>query len=266
MRVTLDAAGTANAIRDLMRTRKPEITDAARRTLNILAMRGVRAIQAEMGKVFDRPTRYALNSVKWAEDLPGPSAEVQWRGSEAFGETARQGYLKAQIYGGPRGQKASEIRLQRLRLGGQQVFLVPTEYAERDGYGNVSRGQIVKILSALEALGGPGQGFDGNRRAGRRGRGRRRAEDYFVIWPGGNDSRQIPGGRLLPNNLPPAIYRKFGEGASAYVRPILIFAKKAPVYRKRLDPEAIVARVVREELPAVWTDRITKALTRSART
>lgn len=253
MRVTLDASATSQAIRALMATKKAEVEDAARRTLNILAMRGVRAIQAEMGKVFDRPTRYALNSVKWAEDLPGPSAEVQWRGSEAFGETARQGYLKAQIYGGPRRQKASEIRLQRMRTGGQDIYVVPTRYAELDGYGNVARGQIVKILSALEALGGPGQGFDGNRKPGRRGRGRRRDEDYFAIWPGSNQA------------LPPAIYRKFGTGAGAYIRPILIFAKKAPVYRQRLNPEAIVARTVQQDLPAVWADRVTKALTRSVR-
>lgn len=265
MRVTLDAAGTANAIRDLMRSKRAEINDAARRTLNILAMRGVRAIQAEMAKVFDRPTRYALNSVKWAEDLPGPSAEVQWRGSEAFGETARQGYLKAQIYGGPRRQKASEIRLQRMRVGGQQIFVVPTRFAQLDAYGNMSRGQMVKILSSLEALGGPGQGFDGNRRRDGRSRGRRRREEYFAIWPGTNDARRLPGGRLLPNNLTPAIYQRFGEGAGEYVRPVLIFAKKAPVYRKRLDPEGVVARVVREDLAAVWADRVTKAITRSRR-
>jgi hypothetical protein len=266
MRVTLDAAGTANGIRDLMRSKKTEVVEAAGRTLNILAMRSVREIQAEMGRVFDRPTRYALNSVKWAENLPGPSAEVQWRGSEAFGETARQGYLRAQIYGGPRSQKASEIRLQRMRVGGQMIFIVPTQFAELDGYGNVTRGQMVKILSSLDALGGPGQGFDGNRRRDGRSRGRRRREEYFAIWPGTNDARRLPGGRLLPNNLAPGIYRRFGEGAREYARPILIFAKKAPVYRQRLDPEAIVARTVQRDLPAVWAERLTKALTRSART
>lgn len=261
MRVNFDAAATTVAIRRLMDTKRAEVNDAARRTLNILAMRGVRAIQAEMGKVFDRPTRYALNSVAWAEDLPGPEAAVVWRGStdawsragqfKGAHERANQGYLKAQIYGGPRRQKASEIRLQRIRTGGQDIYVVPTGYAELDSYGNVSRGQIVKILSALEALGGDGQGFDGNRKPGRRGRGRRRAEDYFAIWPGSNQA------------LPPAIYRKFGTGAGAYVRPILIFAKKAPVYRQRLNPEDIVARTVRDDLPAVWADRLTKALTRS---
>jgi hypothetical protein len=259
MRVRLDPSATVAAVRQQLRANAEGIRDAARRTMNIMAMRGVRAIQEEMRRVFDRPTRFAINSLKWVEDLPGPAAEIRWRGSEEFGETARQGYLKAQIYGGPRRQKAAERRLQRLRVGGQEIFLVPTRFAETDAYGNMSRGQMVKILSALEALGGPGQGFDGNRRAGRRGRGRRRDEDYFAIWPG-SASRQVPGGRLLPNNLPPAIYRKFGEGSAAYIRPVLIFARKAPVYRKRLDPEGVVGAVVRQEMPAVWAQRLRAAV------
>lgn len=273
MRVGLDAGATARAIRELLATRRTEIQDAARRTVNILAMKGVRAIQAEMGKVFDRPTPYAQNSIAWVEDLPGPSAAVVWRGStdpwsragqfKGASEAANQGYLKAQIFGGPRRQKASEVRLQRLRIGGQQVFLVPTKFAELDAFGNMRRGQVLKILSALEALGGPGQGFDGNRKPGRRGRGRRAGEDYFVIWPG-QQNRQIPGGRKLPNHLPPAIYRKYGNGAGAYIRPVLVFAKKAPVYRKRLDPDAIVRRVMQQELAAVWADRLGKALRRAA--
>ncbi len=252
MKVTLDAGATARAIQDLLRSKRDEIQDAARRTANILAMRGVRAIQDEMKQVFDRPTRYALNSLYWKEDLPGPAAEVRWRGSDAFDEQARQGYLKAQIHGGPRRQKAAEKRLQRIRIGGQDIFIVPTKYADLDAYGNISRGQMVKILSSLEALGGEGEGFDGNRKPGRRGRGARRREDYFAIWPGSNAA------------LPPGIYRRYGTGAGAYNRPILFFARKAPVYRKRLDPEAIVARVVAQELPAIWADRLSKALRRSA--
>lgn len=252
MRVSMDAAATAQAIRRMLAERKPEIQDAARRTVNILAMRGVRAIQGEMRQVFDRPTAYALNSMKWVEDLPGPSAEVRWRGSEEFGEQAHQGYLKAQIYGGERRQKAMERRLQRSWPGAQDVFLVPTKYADLDAYGNVSRGQVVKILSAIQMFGGFGQGFDGNRRADRKSRGRRRSEDYFVIWPGSNRA------------LPPGIYRQFGYGPGAYKRPVFFFARKAPVYRKRLDPRAVVERVVSQDMAAVWADRLQKVMRRGA--
>jgi hypothetical protein len=261
MRVKLDAAGTARAIQDLLRASKAEVPDAARRTANILAMRGVRTIQAEMRVKFDRPTRYAINSLYWEEDLPGPSAEVRWRGSDAFDEQARQGYLKAQIRGGPRAQKASEKRLQLIAPGGQWIYLVPTRFADLDAYGNVSRGQMVKILSSLEAFWEAG--YSANRRADGRSRGRRRAEEYFVVWPG-QTTRRLPDGRLLPNNLPPAIYRKFGEGSGAYIRPVLIFAKDAPTYTKRLDPEAAVAEVIRRDATNVFMERLGKGLRRAA--
>lgn len=272
MRVTLDAGGTAQAIRDLMRVRKEAIERAAASTAGMLAKQGAEDVKAEMSRVFDRPIPWTINSVTHVEKSTKSKnlqALVPTDGSALviFKETTSGSknrgadiYLRAQVHGGPRRQKASEKRLQRLRLGGQQVYVVPTEYAERDGYGNVSRGQIVKILSALEALGGPGQGFNGNRRRDGRSRGRRRAEDYFVIWPGSNNARQIPGGRQLPNNLPPAIYRKFGEGAAAYIRPILIFAKKAPVYGVRLDPKAVVARTVATHAASFWLRSLAREL------
>lgn len=258
MRVTLDARGTADAIRARMSRRATAVQDAARRTVNILAMKGTRGIQDEMRRVFDRPTPYAINSVAWVENLPGPAAAVVFRGStdpvsragqfKGAHEAADQGYLKAQIYGGVRRQKASEIRLQRLRIVNQQIYVVPTKYADLDAFGNISRGQIIKILSALEALGGPGQGFDSNRKPGRKGRGRRRAEEYFAVWPGTN------------GQLPPAIYRRYGRGASAFVRPVLIFAKKAATYRPRLDPTGVVRGVIDREAATVWAERVAKAL------
>ncbi|MBR0649505.1 hypothetical protein GXW78_07530 [Roseomonas terrae] len=241
--------------------------------MNILAERGVRAIQGEMRRVFDRPTPYALNSLAWVEDLPGPAAAVVWRGStdpwsragqfKGAHEGAYQGYLRAQIGGGPRRQKAGERRLQMRMPGGQTVYLVPTQFAQVDAYGNVTGPRMNKILSDLQALGGAGQGFDGNRRPGKRSRGRRRAEYYFVVWPG-QAVRRTPGGRLLPNNLPPAIYQKLDVKGAEVIRPILIFAKKPPVYRQRLDPKAIVAGVVAREMPDVWADRLSKAIRRSA--
>lgn len=241
----------AAALRQRLQEHKADIERAAQSMVNRLAMQGVRDIQAEMRRVFDRPRRETLNALKWVDgQVPSFAATIDWRddGFVGKGTLTPSRWIAIHMTGGVRRQKGSELRLQRARAVGQPIYLVPTKYAPVDAYGNVPGPRMVKILSDLEALGGEGQGFDGNRRAGKRSRGRRRAEYYFAIWPG-SPARRSPGGRLYPNNLPPAIYQRFGEGQGSYIRPIFVFARSAPKYAQRLDVTVLVQETIRRHAP-----------------
>lgn len=242
-----DMSAFATALKQRLTDNRALIEQAAQQTVNRLAMQSVRDIQAEMRRVFDRPRRETLNALKWIDgQAPSFTATIAWRddGFAGKGTLTPSRWLRVQIVGGARGQKAAERRLQFSRGGGgQDLYLVPTKHAPVDAYGNVPGPRMVKILSDLQALGGAGQGFDGNRRAGGRSRGRRRAEYYFAVWPG-EASRRLPGGRLMPNNLPPAIYQVFGSGSAQYIRPVFVFARRAPNYAPRLDLVGVVRRTV----------------------
>lgn len=234
--ISADMSPFAAALKARLTDNRALIEQAAQQTANRIAMQGVRDIQAEMRKVFDRPRRETLNALKWVDNSGPGEATIAWRddGIVGKGTVTPSRWLRVQITGGARGQKGAERRLQMARAGagGQTLYLVPTKYAPTDAYGNVPGSRMTKILSDLEALGGAGQGFDGNRKAGRRSRGKLRNEQYFAIWPPGH------------SDLPPGIYQRFGRSGKGYVRPVFVFAKSAPTYTARLDLLAVVKRTI----------------------
>ena len=256
MMLSMDTGPWAAAVRKHLTEHKHLIPEAASRAAGRLAYLAVQDIRQQMRVTFNQPTRWTLNSVTHVEKstksrnlqalVPTDgSAAVVFR--ESGGKQTSAGrYLYPQVYGGPRGQTRMERRLQMISPGGQRIFLIPTRYAELDAAGNLAPGWVDAVLSAIQALGGAGQGFDGNRRLGKNRKSRAstyRYHNYFVIWPG-SAQRRVPSGRLMPNNLPPAIYQRFGDGANSHIRPVFTFARRAPTYRPRLDLHRIVQRTV----------------------
>lgn len=141
-------------------------------------------LKNEMSRVFDRPTPFTMNSVKitpatkktleakvWFKDPPRLSDRIH--------------YLEPQVYGGGRPIKRFERWLQQAGLMPQGWFAVPGPAARRDLYGNMSRRQIVQILSGLRAMPNP----DANRpyRYGltRGSRARKKLPDFMLVAPGG---------------------------------------------------------------------------------
>ena len=196
------------------------------------------AVQAaekqEMPRVFDRPTPFTLNSLylkpaTWA-DL---SVRVFFKDLRS-----RDHYLLPQIEGGKRDRKLFERYLHNRGLMGQYWYAVPGERADLDAYGNMSRGQLVRIMSALQAIpdGGGRQGYLMNRSAAsaaRRARSKKPKAlvNYFV-------------GRPSPKD-PMGVWERVGKTG---LRPILIFVK-APRYKKRFDFYGIANNVATREFP-----------------
>jgi hypothetical protein len=175
---------------------------------------------AEMKRVFDRPTRYTLNSLfvkrAQADDL---SARVFLKE-----QPGHPHYLRPEIFGGPRLPKIFEQALRARGWLPSGMFAVPGSAAKLDAYGNMSRGQITQILSALGAAERM-SGYSANRTPNsiKRRRGKKLPQ-YFVGRPGGG-------------KLPLGVWQVFkfhGQLAGSAVKPILIFVRQ-PQYNARFN-------------------------------
>ena len=98
------------------------------------------AVYDEMLRVFDRPVRYTLNSLKIT-----PTRNHNMQASVWFKEPDRmqQHYLVPQVKGGKRKLKGFE------RVLGEREY-IPGKFARMTKAGNVSPGQIRQILSVLK--------------------------------------------------------------------------------------------------------------------
>ncbi|MBX6427161.1 MAG: hypothetical protein IRZ09_14715 [Variibacter sp.] len=187
--------------------------------------------------VFDRPTRFTLNSlfVKPAtkQDL---AAIVHFK--EGFGSVPAWRYLGPQVAGGPRVHKSYERALIRAGVMRADEFTVPGAGARLDAHGNMRGGEITRILSQLGASPDPMQNMTerSKRRARRTGVGR-----YFVLR-----------GTRAPNGV---YLRKGGRE----IVPVLIFVPQ-PRYRKRFPFYDTAQRV----FAARFAERFREGLARFA--
>lgn len=153
-------------------------------------------------------------------------------------------YLHAQINPGRREDKRSEVLLQRAGILPAGYQTRPGSGARLDAYGNMSRGQIVQILSWFKAFGGiahSGRGrgtkelvngkfqtfYDTKSQILNRNMKKRRVYEYFIVPDG------MPG-------LSTGIWKRQGRK----IEPILIFIKP-PIYRKRYDFYGVANKIVR---------------------
>jgi len=201
-------------------------------------------LTAEMLEVFDRPTPFTLNSLFTQPALPGRLESHVYFKDFAPKGTAAGVYLAPEIEGGGRDLKRFEQALRGRGLLPSGMYAMPGAKAEIDAYGNMSRGQIVKILSALGAqrTGGYTSARNG------RGRGVRRNEEYFVPKPG--------------RGLAPGVYQRL---SGHRVAPVLIFTR-APAYRARFDFTGVGQRSALAWMPRnyqrAWDYAATKGLLR----
>jgi hypothetical protein len=179
-------------------------------------------IKEEIPRAFDRPTRFTLNST-WVRPATKQRlwAEVKIK-DESFKAKAPIEWLRAQIYGGSRPMKRFEDRLIAAGRMPPGHYAVPASGATYDAFGNMSRGEIVKLMSDLQSHFDPLQNTTATS-AGRRRRSRtKRAQFYFSTWPVNKRTA----------HLRPGIYRRSEFGFGSSIRPVLIFVKRAR-YRKR---------------------------------
>lgn len=207
----------------------------ARRAVNELAFRARDAIRGEMDRVFDRPTPWVKNGVMVVPARGEEnSAGVEWKPG-SIGSIPAEKILRAQIEGGGRRLKRFERALQAVGVLPPGMIAVWAKTAPLDRFGNLTGGRITKILSYFRAF--PEVGFQANRRADGRSRGKLKDQQFFVVRGFRNSTR-----------LPPGIYERRRRGNP---RMVIAFVKP-PSYRPRFNPAAVAARVVREQSAEVW--------------
>lgn len=237
LKITIDTSGLSRSLQATQR----KIERCTAIALTKTAQHAQKAVIAEMPRVFDRPTPYALRGtrVKPANYKTGRlEASVEFKTDVSKGTPAEK-YLQAEVFGGRRRLKRFEIALQRIGVLPAGMVAVPGEAMRLDAYGGIPARSIVQILSYLQAFGE--QGARANSTAETRAKlakGTRSKHGYelVVIRPGRRPAR---GGKQLAPGVWKRTYTGFGSG----LQPLLMFVSQ-PMYRPRLDLDQIRDRAV----------------------
>lgn len=193
------------------------------------------AIQDEIRLKFVNPTPYIVKSIRvtsWAnrEKLEAV-IEPKYIGGKGV---EPHKVLAAEIFGGPRRMKKSEVALQRAGILPKGYITVPGDEAPLDGHGNIKGSFIVQLLTYFQAMGE--QGYKANMTSRRKAQLAKRGVseggfrvingvEYFVAYG------KLRGG--VTRHLHPGIWAKSGTHG-VNVRPILMFVRGAN-YKPRLD-------------------------------
>lgn len=194
-----------------------------------------KAVLDEMPRVFDRPTPYTMGSL-FTKGATAASlqAETYFKDDRAGSGTPATKYLLPNVEGVARHTKRFERALQAVGALPAGWLTTPASGARLDAYGNVSKGQIIQILSQLRITMTAGytrnMAFSARKQinAQRKAGGR-----FFVVKPGGK------------SKLAPGIYIR--EVIGTNITPVMIFVRAA-AYKPRLDFYGISQRIAAERL------------------
>jgi hypothetical protein len=198
-----------------------------------------------LGEIFaslDRPTSATARSVgvkpATAQDLV---AEVFIKDRPVRADApAPVDWLAPQEEGGQRGIKKFERALiaQGSMPAGHKV--VPGAYAQLDGFGNISRGQIVQVISQLGTAFSPGyQRVIGSTLGKRLASAKRRGREYVAI------------NKKQRGNLPLGVYQRDGRA----LLPVFLFVTTV-TYRKALHLQESAQRLA----PVRIVDQVERAV------
>lgn len=224
-----DAAGFIDSLSDIQQSQLPFATVHA---LSWLATNAIGAEQTEMRRVFNAPVAWTLDSMYADQASKGnPVAHVRFKDER----TTAGFYLKPDVEGGPRRHTMFEGRLIRSGIMRRDQYAVPLDGAERDGSGNVSPGQILKILSDLKTVETARSG------AGARNAGVRSGQSYFATIPGAQATA----------HMKPGIYKR-GDGRG--VTPVFAFTTTRPRYRDVFKFDSVAQKFVDANFAAqLWS-------------
>ncbi len=245
-KVTVDTSELVK-LRERLGKMREQLPFATAQALTKTAQAGQAAVRQEMGRVFDRPTPYILDST-FIKPATKQSLEAHVYLKDIAGKAiAPSKAIGHQVAGGQRAWKRSEGALRAIGLMGVDENSVPGEAAKRDAYGNMDRGQIIQIIAYFQAFGEVG--FKANTTQTRReklkaGRaGKAYGVRYFL-------KRDRPGR---------GIYLSERTGFGYTMRPVLMFVRRAQ-YQRRLDMQRVVQDVARTQFKSWFADAWKQAI------
>lgn len=241
MKVTVHGTDTIVQVLDrLQQVNAAQVPFATSLALNRLAEKIRAGEKAVMRARFDRPTPYTMNSLYMRPATKSRlMAEVKIKDG-ATKAVAPVNWLAAEITGGARRQKRSEVALSSVGIA---KAWEPAPGATRDGYGNVSRALIVKMLSALRAFGE--QGYTANRSRSKRSAKKARAFDIFVG---------------APNGEPSGVWQRVAMAHGTALKPLMWLHDELPTYRVRVPFDKIAANIYTAHAPREFERAMREAL------
>lgn len=251
--------------------RVAQVPERARRTMATALTRTAIKVRdaevAEMRDSFDRPTRFTLNALYVSPAQADGAINTLITGADGAQQLQRIGtrdiearvgikddtggqrsaidWLRWQIRGGLRTPKAFERLLMSAGAMPDDRRAVPGRFAKLDAFGNMSRGQIVQILSQLRIDSSSGstrslprlsfddRKVDRNRKLVVIRRARQRAGGEYVAFPNGR-------GKLRPGIY---LFDRFNREAM----PVLLFVSKAE-YEPRFDFQGTARYAIQRHL------------------
>lgn len=211
------------------------------------------AEQREMRDVFDKPTPYTLNSTFLRPATKRDLQATVWL-KDVGGSTPADKFLGPQIRGGGRELRPFERQLRSAGILPAGMFVVPGQAATLDAYGNISRGQIVEILSYFRTFGAAGYSAnttDAKRSKLARGTKKKQGFGYFV-------------GRAADGKAPLGVWKRIHFGLGTAIKPIMIFVDRAryqAIYDFPFVARYTFQRVWPQEFSAAMAQAISTART-----
>jgi hypothetical protein len=197
-------------------------------------------LSARMPSELDRPKTGTVRAIRVEKADKNTLTAVVRYNRRGEGVPSEE-FLAHNVHGGLRRDKRSEIMLRASGLLPEGMQTIPGAAAKLDGFGNMSRGQIVSILSFFRTFGVARWGEDRSGRGGgrkgdllnsarmNRAARSRSAAKYFVVMPG--DRRMSAG-----------IWQRTDKQA----KPVLMFVKRGR-YPSRIKMFATGQMVIRRD-------------------
>lgn len=190
-----------NNIDEVMRQFKAEASQipfATAVALTRIAHFAAKATKKHLTDVFDRPKPSTKDSIVVDKATKTELTAVVRHKTRDAGGVPSDEFLTHNIIGGPRIDKRSEVLLRVAGILPEGMQTVPGQGARLDSFGNMSRGQIVQILSYFKAFGGiksSGRGYAGGTRSKAINRTKKyqRGAGYFVVTAWDTKQRLYPG-------------------------------------------------------------------------
>ena len=227
-------------LRERFAKMREQLPFATAQALTQTAQAGQAAVRQEMTRVFDRPTPYILDST-----FIKPATKTNLEAHVYLKDIAGKAIAPAkaighEVTGGGRAWKRSEGALRNAGLMGANENAVPGQAAKLDAYGNISRGQMQQIMSALRANFDPYQNRSSSRRSQRNAS---RAGNIFY-----SSGRPGTGQTKVPRR---GVWARDVRGRLK----LLLVIIKTPKYKQRIDLQSISDSVSAQH----WDDAVAAA-------
>jgi len=210
--------------------------------LTEVGKQAVEALEKEVQRVFDRPTKWVIKSF-YSTRANERNIRIKVGIKDFAGKSKNTAsvILGPHIEGGNRSIKRMEFWLREKGMLKTGEYVVPGIGIKLNKNGNISGPQITKILSGVKAFSEVGYKMNVTEQSKKR---KRNPAEYFVIRSG------------IKSHLHPGIYQR----TSSSVKPLLMFVR-TPVYKKVFNFEKIITDVYNKSFPKEVRDQIAKRLT-----